>query len=196
MATVLRHPDAPAPGVQLPCHYVHCFGCGPECSGGLHVELIAGEGLSVTGRFVVGDGHQGAPGIAHGGILAAVMDELLGSLNWMLMAPAVTIELTTRFRRPAPVDAVLYLAANVIAVSDGTVHSSGEARLGGPDGEVAVAAKGLFRQVPADHFRRHGRPSDVASARGDAPWRASAPLQPESAQDAAAAQTALKGYAP
>jgi acyl-coenzyme A thioesterase PaaI-like protein len=153
---------------------VNCFACGPENAGGLHVELFAAEGLAVTGRFVVGQAHQGAPGIAHGGVLAAMMDELLGSLNWMLMAPSVTIELTTRFRRPAPVDAVLYLSAHVVAVIDGTVHSSGEARLGGGDGEIAVAAKGLFRQVPADHFRRHGRPIDVAEARGMAPWRPAA----------------------
>ncbi|TXH45013.1 MAG: PaaI family thioesterase [Actinobacteria bacterium] len=172
MAIPLRHPDAPAPGVHLPSHYVNCFACGPEHVGGLHIELQAAEGLAVTGRFIVGEAHQGAPGIAHGGILAAVMDELLGSLNWMLMSPAVTIELTTRFRRPAPVDAELWLSAHVLTVVDGTVQSAGEARLDTPDGELAVVAKGLFRQVPADHFRRHGRPSDVANARGDAPWRA------------------------
>lgn len=166
-----RHPQAPAIGVALPSHYDRCFGCGADHPAGLGIELFAGEGVSVTGRYRVAETHQGAPGIAHGGILAAVMDELLGSLNWLLMAPAVTYRLETVFRRPVPVAAELFLAARVVSVADTTVHSEGEGRLGAADGPVAVRAVGEFRQVPAEHFRRHGRPQDVASATGRPPWR-------------------------
>lgn len=167
----VRHPQAPAAGAALPSHYDKCFGCGVDHPAGLHIELFASTQVAVTGRYLVTTAHQGAPGIAHGGILAAVMDELLGSLNWMLMAPAVTYRLETVFRRPVPVDEILCLAARVVSVDGATVISEGEGRLGAPDGPVAVRASGEFRQVPAEHFRRHGRPEDVQSATGRAPWR-------------------------
>jgi acyl-coenzyme A thioesterase PaaI-like protein len=167
----VRHPQAPTAGEPLPSHYDKCFGCGVDHPAGLGIELFADEGVAVRGRYRVTANHQGAPGIAHGGILAAVMDELLGSLNWLLMAPAVTYRLETVFRRPVPVDTVLQLSARVVSVDGAQVLSEGEGRIGSDDGPVAVRATGEFRQVPAEHFRRHGRPEDVRSATGRAPWR-------------------------
>jgi acyl-coenzyme A thioesterase PaaI-like protein len=145
--------------------------CGADHPHSLGVELFAGDGVTVTGRYTVGEYEQGAPGIAHGGVLAAVMDELLGSLNWMLMSPAVTYRLQTSFHRPVPVGATLYLEAEVIEVAEGRVHCRGRARLNVPDGPVAVRADGEFRQVPIEHFRNHGHPDYVRKATGVNPWR-------------------------
>lgn len=170
-APPVRHPDAPRPGTQLPSHYTHCMACGVEHPAPLRVALFADEGVSVRGEYTVTELHQGAPGIAHGGVLAAVMDELLGSLNWLLMAPAVTYRLDTTFHRPVPVGTMLVLAARVVEVSDNRVFCEGEGRLGAADGPVAVRAKGEFRQVSPEHFRKHGRPDLVAAAQGDRPWR-------------------------
>ena len=86
-AQPLRHQDAPAPGELLGAHYGQCFGCGGEQSHGLHLEARAGEGVSVTAEFTVRPAHQGAPGLAHGGVLATALDETLGSLNWLLPSP-------------------------------------------------------------------------------------------------------------
>ncbi|MEY2823137.1 MAG: hypothetical protein RLZZ485_773 [Actinomycetota bacterium] len=36
--------------------------------------------MNLTGQFVVTDQHQGAPGLAHGGLLALAFDEALGKL--------------------------------------------------------------------------------------------------------------------
>jgi len=58
--------------------------------------------MNLTGQFVVTEKHQGAPGLAHGGLLARALDEALGKLMWLLRAPGVTARLETDFLKPVP----------------------------------------------------------------------------------------------
>src|SRR4051794_24435697 len=167
-AQPVRHPDAPAPGELLGAHYGQCFGCGGEQPHGLHLEARAGEGGSVTAEFTVRPAHQGAPGLAHGGVLATALDETLGSLNWLLRTVAVTGRLETDFVRPVPVGTVLYLEAEVTAVAGRKIYSSATGRIGGPEGPVAVRADALFVRVKVDHFIDNGRPGGIRAAM-DAP---------------------------
>ncbi|GAB2602066.1 PaaI family thioesterase [Streptomyces capparidis] len=157
----VRHPDAPAPGTPLGAHYEQCFGCGGEQPHGLRLVARAGEGVSVTAEFTVASGHQGAPGLAHGGVLAAALDETLGSLNWLLRVIAVTGRLETDFLRPVPVGTVLHLTARCLAVHGRKIYATAEGRAGGPGGPVAVRADAVFVEVPVKHFTEHGRAEDV-----------------------------------
>ncbi|MCX9190738.1 thioesterase [Carbonactinospora thermoautotrophica] len=159
------HPDAPPPGAKLGSHYSRCFGCGRDHPTGLHMELTVGEGLSVDARFTVTENHQGAPGLAHGGLLAAAFDEALGSITWLLRRPAVTARLETDFLRPVPVDSTLYLHAKCDGVAGRKIYLSAEGRLDALDGPVAVRAHAIFVTVTLEHFTTHGRPEDVAAAR-------------------------------
>ncbi|MFJ6635245.1 PaaI family thioesterase [Streptomyces sp. NPDC091376] len=163
----VRHPDAPAPGELLGAHYEYCFGCGGGQPHGLHLEARAGEGVSLTAEFTVAPAHQGAPGLAHGGVLTTALDETLGSLNWLLRVIAVTGRLETDFVRPVPVDTVLFLQAEVTAVSGRKIYSRATGRIGGPDGPVAVRAEALFIEVKVDHFIDNGRPEEIQAAMAD-----------------------------
>lgn len=163
----VRHPDAPAPGEPLGAHYEHCFGCGGGQPHGLHLEARAGEGVRITAEFTVRPVHQGAPGLAHGGVLATALDETLGSLNWLLRTIAVTGRLETDFVRPVPVDTVLYLEAEVTAVVSRKIYCTASGRIGGPDGPVAVRADALFVEVKVDHFIDNGRPEEIRAAMND-----------------------------
>ena len=162
-----RHPDAPPPGEEMLSHFRFCFGCGVDHPTGLHLQVYAGEGLTTHSQFTVSEHHQGAPGLAHGGLLAAAFDEALGSLNWLLRRPAVTGRLETDFRRPVPVGSVLYIDAEVRGQAGRKVYTRARGALDAPDGPVAVTAAALFVQVPLTHFTTHGRPEDVAQARAD-----------------------------
>ncbi|MFD8816757.1 PaaI family thioesterase [Streptomyces sp. NPDC059627] len=162
-----RHPDAPAPGELLGAHYEHCFGCGHEQSHGLHLEARAGEGVSLTAEFTVRPAHQGAPGLAHGGVLATALDETLGSLNWLLRKIAVTGRLETDFVRPVPVGTTLHLAAEVVAVAGRKIYSTATGRMDGPAGPVAVRADALFIEVPVEHFVDNGRQEEIQAAMKD-----------------------------
>ncbi|MFJ4918361.1 PaaI family thioesterase [Streptomyces sp. NPDC088725] len=163
----VRHPDAPAPGELLGPHYEHCFGCGEAQPHGLRLQARAGEGVSITAEFTVSPAHQGAPGLAHGGILATALDETLGSLNWLLRVIAVTGKLSTDFVRPVPVGSVLYLQAEVTAVHGRKIYCAATGRTGGPEGPVAVRAEALFIEVKLDHFVDNGRTKEIVDAMAD-----------------------------
>lgn len=159
-----RAESAPAPGTALKSHYDRCVGCGADQEAGLHLQLVAGQGLEVTGEFLVTADHQGAPGLAHGGMLVAAIDEAMGALNWLLMSPAVTGRLEADFRRPVPVGTTLYLAASITGVSGRKVYSVAEGRIGSPSGAQALTATAVFLKVDLEHFRQHGRADDVERA--------------------------------
>ncbi|MDG5804069.1 PaaI family thioesterase [Streptomyces ossamyceticus] len=163
----VRHPEAPAPGELLGAHYGQCFGCGDEQPHGLHLQARAGEGVSLTAEFTVKAAHQGAPGLAHGGVLATALDETLGSLTWLLRTIAVTGRLETDFVRPVPVGAVLHLQAEVTAVAGRKIYASATGRVGGPDGPLAVRADALFVEVKVDHFIDNGRQEEIQAAMND-----------------------------
>nr|WP_203690327.1 PaaI family thioesterase [Streptomyces sp. SID12488] len=163
----VRHPDAPAPGELLGAHYEQCFGCGDGQAHGLHLAARAGDGVTVTAEFTVREAHQGAPGLAHGGVLASALDETLGSLNWLLRTIAVTGRLETEFVRPVPVGTLLYLEAEVTAVARRKIYSTATGRIGGPDGPVAVRAEALFIEVKVEHFIDNGRPEEIQAAMSD-----------------------------
>nr|WP_202499292.1 PaaI family thioesterase [Streptomyces sp. SID5476] len=163
----VRHPEAPAPGEPLGAHYGQCFGCGGEQPHGLHLEATAGEGVTLTAEFTVRPAHQGAPGLAHGGVLASALDETLGSLTWLLRTIAVTGRLETDFLRPVPVGTVLHLRAEATAVAGRKIFATAEGRIGAPDGPLAVRADALFVEVKVDHFIDHGRAEEIRAAMDD-----------------------------
>ncbi len=147
-----RHPLAPATGTKVPSHYGHCFGCGELHPTGLHLVARVGEGATITAEFTVTENHQGAPGLAHGGLLSLAFDEALGKLMWLLRSPAVTARLETDFIRPVPLGTTLFITAEITGQVNRKVYSAAVGRLGSPDGEIAVRAAALFVIVPMSHF--------------------------------------------
>ena len=150
-----RHQLAPAIGSKIPSHFGHCFGCGELHPTGLHLVAYAGQGLDVSAQFTVTENHQGAPGLAHGGLLSLAFDEALGKLMWLLRAPAVTGRLETDFLKPVPVGSTLHITAQITGQSDRKVYTSAIGRLNAPDGEIAVKASALFIVVTMDHFMKN-----------------------------------------
>jgi uncharacterized protein (TIGR00369 family) len=159
--------EAPPPGTVLPPHYASCFGCGPDHPTGLHLSATVAEGVAVDAVFRVAEAHQGAPGLAHGGVLATAADETLGYLNWLLRRPAVTARLEVDYLRPVPVGSDLHLRAECLAVTGRKAFVRCAGRLDDPAGPVALRAAGLFVTVPMEHFRKHAgsRPTAVADDR-------------------------------
>jgi acyl-coenzyme A thioesterase PaaI-like protein len=147
-----RHAMAPVAGSKIPSHFGHCFGCGELHPTGLHLVAYAGEGLDITAEFTVNENHQGAPGLAHGGLLSLAFDEALGKLMWLLRAPAVTGRLETDFIRPVPMGSTLHITAEITGQVNRKVYTSAIGRLNSADGEIAVRAAALYIVVPMDHF--------------------------------------------
>lgn len=147
-----RHEKAPAKGTKIPSHFGHCFGCGELHPTGLHLVAHAGEGADLTAEFTVTENHQGAPGLAHGGLLSLAFDEALGKLMWLIRSPAVTARLETDFLKPVPMGTTLHITARITGQVNRKVYTEAEGRLGSVDGEIAVRAAALFVIVPMSHF--------------------------------------------
>ncbi|MDV6012539.1 PaaI family thioesterase [Haloechinothrix sp. LS1_15] len=164
------HPDAPDEGSQLHSHFSECFGCGEDQPGGLHMSSAVDTGHVIRSSFTVSAEHQGAPGLAHGGLLACAFDEALGTaVGQLLRKPAVTGKLETDFRRPVPVGSTLHITAWLEGVSGRKVYATARGHLDAPDGTVALDARALFVMVNMEHFTEHGDPGALAKLRDG--WR-------------------------
>ena len=133
----------------LPPHYPTCFGCGPEAEAGLHL-VVRMEGEEVVAEYVFADRHSGAPGIAHGGTVSALVDDLLGYTLYVVREPGVTRRLEVDFLRPVLIGTTYTVRGRVDRRDGRKVFTScvGTA----PDGTVAFRATGLFIIVPLEHF--------------------------------------------
>jgi acyl-coenzyme A thioesterase PaaI-like protein len=99
------------------------------------------------GRF--GSAYEGGPGLAHGGFVAAVLDEALGMATIFSGGPGMTGELTIRYRRPTPLHRDLTVEARLDSQSGRRLAMSGELRV---DDEVVAEATGTFVSVPDTKF--------------------------------------------
>ncbi|MER7501789.1 PaaI family thioesterase [Nonomuraea pusilla] len=147
---------APPPGSPLGSHYSRCFGCGSDHPTGLHLAAVTPDSTTVEATFTVGEAHQGAPMLAHGGVLAAAMDEVLGMSVYLFRKPYVTARLETDYVLPVPVGTTLHLRAWCNGIAGRKAYLEAEGRVGAPDGPVAVRAAALFVEVSMRHFAEHG----------------------------------------
>lgn len=156
-----RGEGAPEPGTVIDSHYRMCFACGRDHPSGLHLSVTAGPDVSVIGELIIGEHHQGAPGLAHGGVIATAMDEMMGILQILIRTPAVTAHLETDFHRPVPVGTRLIIEARATGQVGRKVYCDA---VGYIDGERVVDAAAVFVQVPVEHFTTKGDPELVQQA--------------------------------
>lgn len=82
------------------------------------------------GRGTFGRIHEGAPGIVHGGLLAAAIDELLGTATMFSGQPGMTGRLTVRYHHPTPILQELALTARLDRVEGRRLHLSCDVHAG------------------------------------------------------------------
>jgi uncharacterized protein (TIGR00369 family) len=79
-----------------------CYVCGKENPIGLAVDFeISEDARAIEAKFTPSGNHQGYEGIVHGGILSSLLDEAMAKLAYSLGIPAVTAEITVKFKAPA-----------------------------------------------------------------------------------------------
>ena len=133
-----------------------CFGCSPHNERGLQVRFTHVGPGQVEGRYTAAPHTCGAPGIVHGGVQAALLDEAIGFAvhahatdgaperdPWT--DPVVTVEFDLRYRKPVLVGAELVLRGEVLRVEDRDYHALGEIR--DPDGAVLTSATARWRRI-------------------------------------------------
>jgi acyl-coenzyme A thioesterase PaaI-like protein len=110
------------------------------------------EGDEAVGYVTLGTCFEGPPGRAHGGVICAVFDEVMGSVFRATgTASAFTGELTVRFLQPAPLGTELEFRARQVDTEGRKRFLEGEAR--SPEGPFAKASA-IFIEMTADHFSK------------------------------------------
>ena len=99
------------------------------------------DGDEVRGEAVFSPTYAGPPNSVHGGIIAAVFDELLSMANVISGSAGFTGTLTIKYLRHTPLDRPIELWAVNERSSGRKQFSRGEMRV---DGQVTASAEGLF----------------------------------------------------
>ncbi len=137
-----------APGA-LPPHHPGCYGCGPDAPQGLHL-VVTRVGDEIRTSYAFEPRHAGAPGIAHGGLVAALLDDVCGFALFVIRAPAVTRRLEVDYRKPVLIGTTYDVVARVDSFEGRKLWVDAEGR--DPTGELAFSARGLFIVVGPEHF--------------------------------------------
>ncbi|SMC84483.1 PaaI family thioesterase [Janibacter indicus] len=96
----------------------------------------------VTCTFSLGAAYEGPPGCVHGGLVAAVLDQVLGTAAARRGVPGLTAYLNTTYRRPTLLGTDLVCRGRIDRVDGWKIFASGE--IVDPQGEVTAEAEALF----------------------------------------------------
>ena len=138
----------------LPAHQPNCFGCGPDNPAGLRMRMRSGDGCA-RAELVLDHRHEGAPGFAHGGAVAAALDDLFGGVLVILERPAVTARLTVDYRAPVLLGRTLALEGWCERTDGRKLHLLGTIH---DDDTLVAEAQALFMEVDVAHFAKSGLP--------------------------------------
>lgn len=133
----------------LPPHHNDCLGCGAENPHGHHLQ-VRRDGDCVTAQHVFDDRHMGAPGLAHGGAAATVLDDLYGFMLYLVAELAVTRSLHVDYHAPTRLGVPYALTARLDRREGRLLHLSAD--ITDPNGLVAVSSTALFMTVTVEHF--------------------------------------------
>jgi acyl-coenzyme A thioesterase PaaI-like protein len=131
-----------------------CFGCGSENPRGLGLRFRREDGRAVA-EFTPPAHLQGYPGVVHGGGVVTMLDEAMGWAAYWQGLWAMTARLTTRFRRPVPLEEPLTVSGWVVRDRGRILTLRAELR--SRAGRLLAEAEGTFVRVSdrqAEEMRR------------------------------------------
>ncbi|GHO74491.1 acyl-CoA thioesterase [Ktedonobacter sp. SOSP1-85] len=125
--------------------YQLCFVCGQRNPYGLKMVFHL-DGDTVVSDFRPEAEHQGFPGVIHGGIVAAVLDEALNRTTMLTDTPAWTMtgRLDVRYRRYVPYGPLLRVRAKLGLQRGRMSQASGYLTLAEDESVVLAEAHGTF----------------------------------------------------
>jgi uncharacterized protein (TIGR00369 family) len=104
-----------------------CFVCGVKNPIGLHLSFSLHDG-KVTTEFVPKKIHQGYRDIVHGGIISALLDETMVKTALLQGMPAVTAEISIRFKNPLVSGEKVLVEASIVHMHRKIIETSAVAR--------------------------------------------------------------------
>jgi len=125
-----------------------CFVCGLENPYGLRLTFYETGPAEVTAETTIPDRYQGFPGVVHGGIVAAMLDEAAGRAAMIGDSPRfmVTAKLEVFYRSPVPIGTMLRIVGALERHRGRLAMATAQIVL--PDGSLAANAEVLLADRP------------------------------------------------
>jgi uncharacterized protein (TIGR00369 family) len=130
--------------MELIRRYSNCFVCGNLNDYGLKVDFFYDKGIA-RAEYVAGEKFQGYKDLLHGGIISALLDEVMIKAVIATGILVVTAEIQVKFIKPVRIGEKLFLEGKItgeqkkIFTAEGTVSNS--------KGEIVATGKGKFFKV-------------------------------------------------
>lgn len=128
----------------------YCFVCGRKNPKGLYLAFYDDGSNEVHTEFTLGDDYQGYPDVVHGGIVAAILDEVVGRVAMIhdhhhLM---MSVVLQVKYRHPTPTHTPLRAVGRVVRLRGRLGKAEGAIYL--PDGTITAEAELTLADVPTE----------------------------------------------
>lgn len=128
----------------------HCFACGELNEHGLQLVLHA-DATGCWTEVTLEPGFQGWDGVAHGGILCTILDEVMA---WSVIGQdtwGVTARMTVDFKRPVPVGIRLRAEGTVTSANRRLLRTAG--RLTDAEtGALLATSEGTYMAAPPERL--------------------------------------------
>lgn len=145
-----------------------CFACGELNDRGLHLDLHA-DPTGCWTELTLDVAYQGWEGVAHGGILCTILDEVMA---WSVIGRdtwGVTARMTVDFKRPVPIGRRLRAEGSVTDSNRRLARTEGRL-LDAETGEILATSEGTYIAAPPERlaelkaryrFRAASAPADA-----------------------------------
>ena len=148
-----------------------CFGCGGANPRGMQLAFEQDDAAQrIRGTFRVGAEYQGGPGFVHGGIIATLLDEVMGKVSRFRNVRAVTAELKVEYLKPVPVDEDVVRRRLGSRTKGRNLFHAGEIR--DASGAVLARGKGRFVEIDPDGITVTARRASASKPEPNAAWQA------------------------
>lgn len=143
--------DRPADGAEM-SHFHDCVISGQANPMGVAIN-VRRDGDEAVADFTLGAAFEGVPARAHGGIVAAIFDDVMGYVLALHGTPAFTGRLTVHYRAPVPMGRAMTVRARLVERSGRKLSMTSQMRLADDAGQSVVCeAEGLFIAIPPERL--------------------------------------------
>ena len=145
-----RHPETEYPQGRFSHDFDDRPVSGSSSPYGFDLDLHR-HGDEIEARLVLRSAHEGAPGRSHGGVVAALFDDVFGFVLGIIHEPAFTGDLYVRYHAPTPLFRELACRVRLAGREGRRILLQGELT-DVESGTVCASAKATFITVDREFF--------------------------------------------
>ncbi len=146
-------------------HHINCFGCGEENPRGLKAVFpFHPETGEVRFDYTFQNFYEGAPGFAHGGVLASIVDEAQGVVCFHAGHFVMTDQLYVKYNKATSINEEVYVRAWITMVKSRRMYTKCTI-ISKRTGEILVSSKARWYDMSERTIRRmfHRSPIKIDS---------------------------------